>query len=110
MEISAISRQTHAARQIKTTPEDQAPEQPRVDSALLTHAMEGLEVAMANLRACEEGLRIDRDGDNRLLLKDRFIFSLLHVQLRDETAILEQARIFGMDLGTPRAVILIDAS
>jgi carbohydrate diacid regulator len=109
MEIPTISQQVHATRQINLLPEQQTPEQTQVDSALLTQAMEGLELAMANLRACEEGLRIDRDGDDRHL-KDYFIFNLLHGQLRDETTILEQARIFGMDLGTPRAVILINAS
>jgi carbohydrate diacid regulator len=85
--------------------------QPQLDPALLSHALEGLQVAMADLRACEEGLREQQGaGGAHHSLKDRFISNLLLGKIRDEAAILDQACIFGMDFGTPRAVILIDAS
>jgi carbohydrate diacid regulator len=43
-------------------------------------------------------------------MKNRLIYDLLHAQIRDESATLEQAKQLGMDLTQPRAVILIDAA
>ncbi|GAA5512857.1 carbohydrate diacid regulator [Deinococcus carri] len=43
-------------------------------------------------------------------LKNSFIHDLLRGHIQDEETLLRQARILGMDLGPPRAVILIDAS
>jgi carbohydrate diacid regulator len=43
-------------------------------------------------------------------LKDKFIHDLLHGSLGDDTTILREAQILGMDLTPPRAVILIDAA
>jgi len=43
-------------------------------------------------------------------LKNTFIHDLLRGVPRDEETLLRQARILGMDLAPPRAVILIDAS
>lgn len=43
-------------------------------------------------------------------LKNQFIHDLLHGLLEDETIILRQARLLGMDFGPPRAVLLIDAT
>ncbi|MBC8076620.1 MAG: helix-turn-helix domain-containing protein [Chloroflexales bacterium] len=112
MDIPTLSRQVQAARQRVGALERHVSRQPQVDPALLTQALEGLEVAMADLRACEEGLRSEQPGSSghRHMLKDRFIYNLLHGQIRDEQTIHYEARIFGMELGTPRAVILIDAS
>ncbi|MGZ3599537.1 MAG: CdaR family transcriptional regulator, partial [Ktedonobacterales bacterium] len=47
---------------------------------------------------------------NRHELKNKFIHDLLRGQVRDETAILREGQILGLDLTHPRAVILIDAS
>lgn len=53
----------------------------------------------------------DRVGQNRQPeLKNYFIHDLLHGLLTDETAILREARLLGLDFGPPRAVILIDAA
>lgn len=43
-------------------------------------------------------------------LKNTFIHDLLRGHIQDEETLLRQARILGMDLGPPRAVILIDAA
>ncbi|HEY7293417.1 MAG TPA: helix-turn-helix domain-containing protein [Dehalococcoidia bacterium] len=43
-------------------------------------------------------------------LKNRFILDLLRGALDDEAAALREGQILGMDLGRPRAVILIDAA
>jgi carbohydrate diacid regulator len=43
-------------------------------------------------------------------LKDLFIHNVLNGTVGDEDELLRQARILGLDLGPPRAVILIDAS
>lgn len=47
---------------------------------------------------------------NQHEIKNNFIYNLLHGQLDDEDAILREARLLGMDLTPPRAVILIDAA
>ncbi|MDQ5850894.1 MAG: helix-turn-helix domain-containing protein [Chloroflexota bacterium] len=47
---------------------------------------------------------------NQHELKNRFIHDLLLGLIRDEATILREARILGMDLAPPRAVILIDAA
>ncbi len=47
---------------------------------------------------------------NQHELKNKFIHDLLHGLLSDETAILRDAKVLGMDFGPPRAVILIDAA
>jgi carbohydrate diacid regulator len=47
---------------------------------------------------------------DQIALKDLFIHTLLHERIEDEAAIMQQARILGLDFGPPRAVILIDAS
>lgn len=47
---------------------------------------------------------------NQHEIKNNFIYNLLQGQLDDEDAILREARLLGMDLTPPRAVILIDAA
>ncbi len=47
---------------------------------------------------------------NQSDVKNKFIHDLLHGLLKDEAALLHQARFLGMDLTPPRAVILIDAA
>lgn len=47
---------------------------------------------------------------NQHELKNKLIYDLLHGQIDDEATIIRQARILGMDLTPPRAVILIDAA
>jgi len=47
---------------------------------------------------------------NQQALKNQFINHLLHGQIIDETEILRQAKLLGLDLSPPRAVILIDAA
>ncbi|MGN6362340.1 MAG: PucR family transcriptional regulator [Thermomicrobiales bacterium] len=47
---------------------------------------------------------------NQHELKNKVIDELLHGIVRDETAISREAKILGMDLGPPRAVLLIDAT
>ncbi|WP_029215423.1 PucR family transcriptional regulator [Kallotenue papyrolyticum] len=42
--------------------------------------------------------------------KNAFIHDLLHGLIADEAAIQREARLLGLDLSTPRAVILIDAA
>jgi carbohydrate diacid regulator len=43
-------------------------------------------------------------------LKNKFLHDLLHGLISDEAAILREAKVLGMDLAPPRAVILIDAT
>ena len=43
-------------------------------------------------------------------LKNRFIHDLLHGLLTDETVIMREAKLLGLSLALPRAVILIDAT
>jgi carbohydrate diacid regulator len=47
---------------------------------------------------------------NQHELKNSFIYNVLHGVLDDEATILDQATVLGIDLGPPRAVILIDAA
>lgn len=47
---------------------------------------------------------------NQHELKNSFIHDLLHGVIDDEHAILREAKLLGMDLNPPRAVILIDAA
>lgn len=47
---------------------------------------------------------------NQQELKDRFIHDLLHDLIKDEGAILRQAKLLRINLAPPRAVILIDAA
>jgi carbohydrate diacid regulator len=47
---------------------------------------------------------------NQSELKHRFIYDLLHGEGGDHGAVLRDARLLGMDLSPPRAVILIDAA
>lgn len=47
---------------------------------------------------------------NKHELKNKLIHDLLHGSIDDESSILREAQILGMDLGPPRVVILIDAS
>ncbi|ACZ41065.1 transcriptional regulator, CdaR [Thermobaculum terrenum ATCC BAA-798] len=47
---------------------------------------------------------------NQSDLKNKLIYDLLHGNSSDETSIIRQAQILGMDLNLPRAVLLIDAS
>lgn len=42
--------------------------------------------------------------------KNRFLYDLLHGFLTDEVVIGREAKLLGLDLGLPRAVILIDAA
>lgn len=48
--------------------------------------------------------------DTRPDHKDRFIYDLLHRMFQDESAILREAKLLGLNLSLPRAVILIDAA
>ncbi|PPS42307.1 CdaR family transcriptional regulator [Chroococcidiopsis sp. TS-821] len=45
---------------------------------------------------------------NKQVLKNQFIYDLLHGQIVDETEILRQAKLLGLNLIPPRAVILIN--
>ena len=47
---------------------------------------------------------------NQSELKHRFIYELLHGEGGDHGAVLRDARLLGMDLSPPRAVILIDTA
>ena len=47
---------------------------------------------------------------NQHELKNKFIYDLLHGLIGDEATILREAKVLGMDLAPPRAVILIDAA
>ena len=47
---------------------------------------------------------------NQHQLKNKFIYDLLHGLIDDETSVLRQAKLLGLDLSPPRAVILIDAA
>ncbi|AFZ32439.1 transcriptional regulator, CdaR [Gloeocapsa sp. PCC 7428] len=47
---------------------------------------------------------------NQQTLKNQFIYDLLHGQIVDETEILRQAKLLGLNLMPPRAVILINVS
>jgi carbohydrate diacid regulator len=47
---------------------------------------------------------------NQHELKHKFISDLLHGSSGDEAALLREAKVLGMDLAPPRAVILIDAA
>lgn len=47
---------------------------------------------------------------NQHELKNRFIYDLLHGTGRDAAALLREAKLLGMDLEPPRAVVLIDAA
>jgi carbohydrate diacid regulator len=46
---------------------------------------------------------------NKTELKNKFIHDLLHGSSRDESSLLREAQILGMDLTVPRLVMLIDA-
>lgn len=47
---------------------------------------------------------------NQQQLKNKFIYDLLHGLIDDEATVLRQAKLLGLDLSPPRAVILIDAA
>ena len=47
---------------------------------------------------------------NQHQLKNKFIYNLLHGLIDDEATVLRQAKVLGLDLSPPRAVILIDAA
>lgn len=47
---------------------------------------------------------------NQRELKNKFIHDLLRSSIQDETEVLREAQILGMDFSRPRAVILIDAA
>lgn len=47
---------------------------------------------------------------NQQKIKNQLIYDLLQGQVKDEIAVLRQAKDLGMDLSPPRAVILIDAT
>ena len=47
---------------------------------------------------------------NQHQLKNKFIYDLLHGSVADEANVLRQAKLLGLDLSPPRAVILIDAA
>lgn len=47
---------------------------------------------------------------NQSDLKNRFIYELLRGESSDHAAVLRDARLLGMDLSPPRAVILLDAA
>lgn len=47
---------------------------------------------------------------NRQTLKDKFIYDLLHGKVGDEANVLDRAKLLGLNLIPPRAVILIDAA
>jgi carbohydrate diacid regulator len=47
---------------------------------------------------------------NQHQLKNKFIYDLLHGLINDEATVLRQAKLLGLDLSPPRAVISIDAS
>ena len=47
---------------------------------------------------------------NQQELKNKFIYDLLHGAADDQASVLREAKLLGMDLAPPRAVILIDAA
>lgn len=47
---------------------------------------------------------------NKDEIKNKLIHDLLHGPIDDEAAVLREAQVLGMDLSTPRVVILIDAA
>jgi len=47
---------------------------------------------------------------NQHQLKNKFIYDLLHGLIDNEANVLRQAKLLGLDLSPPRAVILIDAA
>ncbi len=47
---------------------------------------------------------------NQHQLKNKFIYDLLRGSIDDEATVLRQAKLLGLDLSPPRAVILIDAA
>ena len=47
---------------------------------------------------------------NQHILKNTFIHNVLHRSITDEAIILREAKVLGMDLVPPRAIILIDAA
>lgn len=47
---------------------------------------------------------------NHYELKNRFIYDLLHGAAGDDTDVLREGQILGMDFARPRAVILVDAA
>ena len=47
---------------------------------------------------------------NQHQLKNKFIYDLLHGLIDNETIVLRQTKLLGLDLSPPRAVILIDAA
>jgi carbohydrate diacid regulator len=57
----------------------------------------------------DQALLIDQFPD-RQVLKDKFIYGLLHGHINDVTTIELQATNLGIDLRPPRAVVLVDAS
>lgn len=57
----------------------------------------------------EQAMLVDQLPD-RQILKDKFIYGLLHGHISDITTIELQATNLGIDLRPPRAVILVDAS
>ncbi len=56
-----------------------------------------------------QAVSIDRQP-NQPELKNKFIHDLLRCASRDETEVLREAQILGLDFTRPRAVILIDAA
>jgi carbohydrate diacid regulator len=79
--------------------------------AALAAAMEELRATFRELRAYEEHLHTLHSmlPGMHQTLKERFIYDLLSGKLRDEEMILADAKTLGLDIGTPRSVILIAA-
>lgn len=75
----------------------------------------GKDVSSANIAQVLLDMLIDqiartREAPSVPEVKDRFIHKLLSEEIEDEESILREAQILGMDLTSPRAVILIDAA
>lgn len=78
--------------------------QPRDDEVLSPRLVS----ALIDL-AVNQPVSADRSHEEQHERKDHFIYDLLHSLLTDETTILREARVLGINLSLPRSVILIEA-
>jgi carbohydrate diacid regulator len=78
-----------------------APAHGEVISARLAHAL--IRLVISQTRALER-------SPQQVAQKNTFIYHLLQGSSADESTVLREAGLLGLDLASPRAVILIDAS
>lgn len=94
----------------------------RVPASLWGHALEVVigeseegevispRLARAFVELAINQLPADRSTHEKSSHKDRFIYDLLHGLLTDEAVIVREARLLGLNIALPRAVMLIDAT